>query len=661
MSAQNYLITGRKGTGVHDRLEIEDLQSKQPQQFTLFILAFLALQGRGDAYEGINIPPAARFPEIAGIHGLPFSQWSGDPAKKKSDFDPEDPKDSQPVPSRFGGYCNHGSVVFPTWHRPYVMAIEQAIGDIAVELAKRISANNANEATQWHDAAQALRFPFWDWAAEKVATNGVPRVLTDVKVDITMPGGTTKSVDNPLSYYKFKTIPAGFEDESTGTVAYFQQWQRTFRYAASTPTPTESGDKQLNATIKQDAKAIRQNVGRLFTFDDDGVPALVWDEFSNHTTQSLRPTEYYNIKSLESIHDTMHNLIGGNGHMSDPDYAGFDPIFYLHHCNVDRLLALWEYVYPQYYMGDGYPDQGGIAPFTQSRGTYDLVYNAKLIGSTGLAPFRMENSQYWTSDKTRFLADKYYSYPEVAGVKVGREINDQQRIQARKSLQKFYGVLEAMPTLASPKSGVHGIKLPLFTPSAESVPKNHTAVPDYRNFVVIVQANEFAFNGPYSIDVYFDAVANSHGKSQAKDHIFIGTVAVFARPDHSDCKGCSTRRDAGSIVRGVVPIPLEIVNKVIETDNIDREGASEDVVAAALKSHLHGIIVDRFGQKVGGAVGNPTEEDDALKKATAPDLTLVSSAAAFSDGEQGAGTLKWFDWKNHGRVFDGGHRAWKAL
>jgi hypothetical protein len=41
-------------------------------------------------------------------------------------------------------------------------------------------------------------------------------------------------------------------------------------------------------------------------------------------------------------------------------FIGFDPIFFLHHCNVDRILAFWEYAYPKYFMGkDGYKDQNG--------------------------------------------------------------------------------------------------------------------------------------------------------------------------------------------------------------------------------------------------------------------------------------------------------------
>ncbi|GJE90072.1 di-copper centre-containing protein [Phanerochaete sordida] len=666
MSAENYLIVGRKGTGVHDRLEIEDLQTTQPEQFTLFILAFLALQDRGIPVDspGLAIPPAAHFTEIAGIHGLPFKEWIGDLAKDQSNFSAKDPKDTQPVPSRFGGYCNHGSVVFPTWHRPYVMAVEQAIGNIAVELAKRITASitdKPDEVDAWKKAAQALRFPFWDWAAKKVADDGVPPVLTDDKVNIKFPGGITKEVENPLAFFPFKTIPDGFEDEVLDVKAYFSKWKRTFRYAKSTPHATSSGTADLNAKIKKKAESIRRHVGKLFTFDDDGKPPLVWDEFSNHTTQSLRTMDFYNCGSLEGIHDSMHDFIGGNGHMSDPDYAGFDPIFFLHHCNVDRLLALWEYVYPDYFMGSGYTHSGRTYPFTQSRGTYSLVYNAKLTDDSPLPPFRTEDSKYWTSTGTRFLDGKYYSYPEVAGVKVGRDIDNDARILARKRLQEYYGVFDDMPSRAPPGTKIHDIELPIFNSPEVVVPDHHKAVDNYRNFVVVVQTNEFAFNGPYTIDVYYDPVAKSHGRGQSENHVYIGTVAVFARPDHSDCKGCSMRRDAGSTVRGVIAIPLNIVDQVVESNGINRSNGNLDEVTTALKSHLHGFVVDRFGKKIGGAVGDPVKEEDALSNAIAPDLTLVSSAAAFSKGANGAETLKWFDWNNHGRVFDGGHRAWKRL
>lgn len=52
------------------------------------------------------------FFSVAGIHGLPFIPW--DDATDQP-FDPN---------AQWGGYCTHGSVLFPTWHRPYIMLYE---------------------------------------------------------------------------------------------------------------------------------------------------------------------------------------------------------------------------------------------------------------------------------------------------------------------------------------------------------------------------------------------------------------------------------------------------------------------------------------------------------------------------------------------------------
>ena len=52
--------------------------------------------------------------------------------------------------------------------------------------------------------------------------------------------------------------------------------------------------------------------------------------------------------------------------MSFNDLAAFDPIFFFHHCNVDRLYALWEYVYPDYWFGKGhYNRRGQVTPFSE--------------------------------------------------------------------------------------------------------------------------------------------------------------------------------------------------------------------------------------------------------------------------------------------------------
>jgi len=46
---------------------------------------------------------------------------------------------------------------------------------------------------------------------------------------------------------------------------------------------------------------------------------------------------------LNSAHGGVHGRVGGfGGNMSSVATAGFDPIFYLHHANVDRLWAIWQ-------------------------------------------------------------------------------------------------------------------------------------------------------------------------------------------------------------------------------------------------------------------------------------------------------------------------------
>ena len=41
-------------------------------------------------------------------------------------------------------------------------------------------------------------------------------------------------------------------------------------------------------------------------------------------------------------HGPIHVIVGGNtGLMTDPDTAAMDPIFWLHHANIDRLWAVW--------------------------------------------------------------------------------------------------------------------------------------------------------------------------------------------------------------------------------------------------------------------------------------------------------------------------------
>src|SRR5689334_16014729 len=48
------------------------------------------------------------------------------------------------------------------------------------------------------------------------------------------------------------------------------------------------------------------------------------------------------LSSSQQMHNGMHGWIGGPGQMSLPSVSPFEPFFYLHHCNIDRLWAMWQ-------------------------------------------------------------------------------------------------------------------------------------------------------------------------------------------------------------------------------------------------------------------------------------------------------------------------------
>ncbi len=54
-------------------------------------------------------------------------------------------------------------------------------------------------------------------------------------------------------------------------------------------------------------------------------------------------------RSKIRAHNRIHVQIGGqSGFMSDPATAALDPIFWLHHCNIDRLWEVWRNQGPEF-------------------------------------------------------------------------------------------------------------------------------------------------------------------------------------------------------------------------------------------------------------------------------------------------------------------------
>ncbi|CAM9598564.1 unnamed protein product, partial [Sphacelaria rigidula] len=119
------------------------------------------------AWRGIqNLPvdDPRSFWVIAGYHGSPLAP-----------FDENVPHLPPPF-AWWGGYCHHGNVLFPTWHRAYLQHLEDALR------------------SQVPDVSMA----YWDVSTSESRTHGIPRSLTDEFVEV-----DGEMIPNPLLAYTF--------------------------------------------------------------------------------------------------------------------------------------------------------------------------------------------------------------------------------------------------------------------------------------------------------------------------------------------------------------------------------------------------------------------------------------------------------------------------
>jgi tyrosinase len=367
-----------------------------------------------DPDDGTDNPKTKSFFNIAGFHGEPF---------RGAGYN---------NPQWWGGYCHHGNVLFPTWHRAYLLCLENA-------LREAVDDNN-------------LALPYWNQLDPKYKTNPIPEIFLQKTYRY---DGTTVDIKNPL--YSYSLSRAIYDRLSSFPDADYSKYKgyQTVRYPFSGLVGTEdvtatdahnSLMNQLNvlaneASIQKDQPEadsiitdglLQSNVSnwlRSTVINDKGVTvggntadlyygsltAPNYTVFSNTTSAQRWNDDRFDesftgnpgaavtaVVPLEKPHNSIHLAVGGfevpgiksysyvpnaNGDMGENDTAAFDPIFYFHHCFIDLVFWSWQSIHKKETQLDLLNNYPGMNSVDSQGPTPGIQGNVWLSLKTPLAPF----------------------------------------------------------------------------------------------------------------------------------------------------------------------------------------------------------------------------------------------------------------------------------
>jgi len=513
--------------------------ANKPEQDEAQIRRDLFLQGFG-TLKHKHLEDPRSFYQIAGIHGLPWEPYDG------ITNDPEE---------KFSGYCEHGSILFPTWHRPYMLLIEQEIISCAQKFIDDYQPRDGGkpltnvQKESYKKLAKDIRLPYWDWADSYSQCLGLPACLTDEHLTVEYP--QKASIHNPLRCYVLpvhlfshdvnyccspETIPQAkpYYAPKLVDVPQTPEFYPTIRH----PTPEyKSNDLELKLELMKQCNILyRPAVYGMFKESR-------WAQFSNHfDDHDSDSSDKFLRHSLEFVHDNVHVNVGGYaGHMAYPDVASFDPIFFLHHANVDRLCALWQIIHPE-------DDPSWMKPSASREGTFVIKPGQIQDENSPLYPFlktqpkgKPRSKDFWTSKDVRYVTYLGYTYPEIEqlGIVNVAKVSEEQKKWMLHEMLKMY----------------HPAKL------VES-----------RFYLKISGVDKYASSSTYYLQIFVGCTAEDvlDGSYTMKDPQFAVRVAIFSRGKINRCGRCHDNAEQGKRMTFSVDITTTVVTLGLNTDGLPK-------------------------------------------------------------------------------------------
>jgi len=180
------------------------------------------------------------------------------------------------------------------------------------------------------DAGSQVGLPYLDWF--DIPVNGIPPILMDNT--------------NPLSNYQHQMALQFNNNYPIPVNSPTHRYPYASYANSNNPADVDNFNSNLSVTTDQ-INSYYINTSQEWGIRDAYQQAIQTTSYADFTFNKGAQPSGSAAHALESPHDSGHGVIGSTtddqfqGDMAYPDLAGFDPIFWLHHCFIDYSFNLW--------------------------------------------------------------------------------------------------------------------------------------------------------------------------------------------------------------------------------------------------------------------------------------------------------------------------------
>ncbi|KAK0868258.1 hypothetical protein LTR87_014249 [Friedmanniomyces endolithicus] len=410
--------------------------------------------------------------------------------------------------------------------------LEQTLYQHIVDAVNEFPAGAVRQ--RYASVALSFRAPYWDWAATPPPGQSVyPTSVTSPDVNVTTPNGTA-TIANPLYAYNFHPVT-----HSDFYFDPFASWNQTMRYPTNWTTAAVVQDNLIGPILDNNRVSFQDRLYNLLTSYDN------FTEFGNEAWMGPGAS---NKDSLESLHDAIHSITGGSGHMTYLDYSAFDPLFWLHHVMIDRSFALWQAI-----NNDSY-----VEPMATLDQTYSFATGQVVNADSALEPFHSDAAgDFWTSTSARSIRTLGYTYTDLGDGSVPA---------VKAAVNTLYGNSAGSSALSRRGDSHSEIERELPGASNPDAQAPAQVTNDrYQEYLANIVSQKFAMNGSYAIYVFMGAFNDTPSEWSMSPNL-VGIHAVFAALSAVDAASnpqmMRRRMDNAIQVSGTLPLTSMLLAKV---------------------------------------------------------------------------------------------------